>query len=65
MANKTFIINEFVDFSELVDALEALESVTYTLMTRQEDSYDSLHNKMWEHINDALQIASKIKEETK
>jgi hypothetical protein len=65
MANNTFTINEFMNFSELLKALEALESVSYTLMTQQEDSYNSLYNKLFKSLHSALLIAELIDEKTK
>ena len=54
-----------MNFSELLKALEALESVSYTLMTQQEDSYNSLYNKLFKSLHSALLIAELIDEKTK
>ena len=65
MANKTFTIDEFTDFSDFMEALEALESVAYTMMTNQEDSYNSLHDKVFRSLHSALLNAERIAEQNK
>jgi hypothetical protein len=43
-------------------ALEALESVAYTMMTNQEDSYNSLHDKVFRSLHSALLNAERIQD---
>lgn len=54
-----------MDFSDFMKALEALESVAYTMMSNQEDSYNSLHDKVFKSLHSALLNTERIAEQTK
>lgn len=61
----SYTINESMDFSDFMKALEALESVAYTMMSNQEDSYNSLHDKVFKSLHSALLNTERIAEQTK
>ena len=65
MKSNTFTIDEYVGLPEILRALEALESVTYT--HKQANTYNTPNDTdaLWEHINDALHVVEKIKETRK
>ena len=52
--SNTYIINEQMELSDFMKALEALEGVAYTMLQKQEDSYNSLHNKVFKALHSAL-----------
>lgn len=58
----SYIISESMDFSDFMKALEALESVAYTMMTNQEDSYNSLHDKVFRSLHSALLNSERIQD---
>ena len=58
----TYTINDSIDFSDFMKALEALESVAYTMMTNQEDSYNSLHDRLFKNLHSALLNAERIQD---
>ena len=65
MQSNTFTIDEYVGLPEILRALEALESVTYT--HKQANTYNTPNDTdaLWEHINDALHVVEKITETRK
>lgn len=43
-------------------ALEALESVAYTMLQKQDDSYNSLYNKVFKSLHSALLDTERIQD---
>lgn len=60
--SNTHIINEYMELSEFMKALEALEGVAYTMLQKQEDSYNSLYNKVFKSLHSALLDTERIQD---
>ena len=56
----TYTIDEDMTMQDIVKALDALESVTYALMRKQENSYLSMEDKLWKAVNQAWKTADAI-----
>lgn len=52
MKDNYYIDDDMTD-AEMEDVLDRLESVAYSRMARQSDSYSSPYNKVWSAIHDA------------
>lgn len=58
--NEQYYISEDMTMDEMVKALDALESVTYSLMRKQENSYNSMENTLFKAVNQAWKTAEAI-----
>ncbi len=56
-------ISEDMTFNELFIAVDALESVCYTLKNRQTSTFNTQYDKLWIAMNTAYKYAFQIKEE--
>lgn len=56
-------INEDMTFNELFNAIDALESVCYTLKNRQPSTFNTPYDKLWIAMNTAYKHAYKLKED--
>jgi len=58
--NEHYYISEDITMDDMVKALDALESVAYNLLRKQEDTYNSMENTLFKAVNQAWKTAEAI-----
>ena len=58
--NEHYYISEDMTMDDMVKALDALESVAYNLLRKQENTYNSMENTLFKAVNQAWKTAEAI-----